>query len=414
MISDRPPALRNYPRGVANYYDILGRHAFGVYRDLIGEVTLNPMMGIWLTMVRSSKEQADENYPRELLQLFSIGLNHMNFDGTLKRDAAGDAIPTYGQSEILDLSRAFTGWTFAGSQSFYWTGSSSIDEIRPMMSFEEFHDRGAKTIVGGATLPAGFTAKQDVNAALDIIAAHPNVGPFICKQLIQRLVTSNPSPAYVYRVVTKFNDNGEGERGDMGAVVKAILLDPEARETGNIATSGKLSEPILRLTRLLRAFPKAPSSNPPTFGRYMLDNGGFAFGQWPMQANSVFNFFHPDHLEPGALMDAGLVAPEFEITTEITTVNTANLFFDGADRGFPTSSGSRSRVGMTFDPLHSLWSDADQLLALLESRVLGRDMSPALRSALLQIHTAYADRMEEGVKAIIQTIAASPEFSVDR
>ena len=352
VISDKTPALRNYPRGVANYYDILGKQAFGNYRDLMQDVTLNPMMGIWLTMVRSSKERADENYPRECMQLFSMGLNHLNLDGTLKRNGSGNAIPTYGMPEILDLSRAFTGWTFAGSQSFTWT--SSTDQIRPMMAFEEHHDRGAKTIIGGATLPAGFTAQQDVKAALDIISNHPNVSPFISLRLIQRLVTSNPSPAYVYRVSSVFNDNGSGVRGDLGAVVKAILLDPEAREIDDVTVAGKLSEPILRLGRMLRAFPKRPTSNPPTLGRYLLSNVDSSFGQSPVQANSVFNFYHPDHQEPGPLMEAGLFTPEFEITTEITTVNTANYFFDGARYGFHASV---ARVGMELSSLQQHWSN---------------------------------------------------------
>ncbi|MGK0189063.1 MAG: hypothetical protein ACI9R3_004880 [Verrucomicrobiales bacterium] len=199
-----------------------------------------------------------------------------------------------------------------------------------MMAFEDYHDRGAKTIIGGATLPAEFTASQDIDAALNIISDHPNIGPFIARRLIQRLVTSNPSPAYIYRVSSVFNDNGSGIRGDLSAVVKAVLMDREARETPAVALGGKLSEPIVRLTRLLRAFPKSPTSNPPVLGRFLLNNVGTSFGQSPIQANSVFNFFHPDHQEPGPMMAAGLFSPEFEITTEVTTVNTANYFFDGA------------------------------------------------------------------------------------
>lgn len=411
VISDKSPALRNYPRGVAHYNDILAQHAFGSYRDLIQDVTLNPMMGIWLTMVRSSKDQADENYPRELLQLFSIGLNHLNKDGSFKRDPSGNTIPTYGQDEVLGLSRAFTGWTFSGSQTFTWTGSNGIDEIKPMMAFEDFHDRSAKTILGGATLPAGFTASQDVNAALNIISDHPNVGTFMARRLIQRLVTSNPSPAYIYRVSSVFDDNGSGIRGDLGAVVKAILMDPEARQKPDLVLGGKLSEPIIRLSRLIRAFPKSPTSNPPVLGRFLLNNVGTSFGQSPIQANSVFNFFSPDHQEPGSMMDANLYSPEFEITTEVTTVNTANYFFDGARSGF---AASVSRVKLDLEPLEQNWPSPHLLFQSIETLLLGRPMSTSMKNALSEVHSAYEQRHSEGVAAMIQIIAASPEFSVEQ
>ncbi|MDB6139165.1 MAG: hypothetical protein JWO94_2237, partial [Verrucomicrobiaceae bacterium] len=289
VISDKSGALRNYPRGCTNYYDILSRRvvAGGLYRDLLEDVTLNPMMGTWLTMIRSSKARPDENYPREIMQLFSIGLEYLNKDGTFKRDGAGNAIPSYTQAEILELSRAFTGWTYNKSTAFTW--SNGADETNPMMAFEDYHDRGRKVVLGGATIPAGQTALQDVRRALDIIAGHPNVGPFIAKRLIQRLTKSNPSPAYLYRVSSKFENNGKGVRGDIGAVVKAILLDPEARTVGDVASAGKLAEPVLKLSRLLRALPVAPSSNPPILGRYMMWNAIDSLGQWPLQSPTVFN-----------------------------------------------------------------------------------------------------------------------------
>lgn len=412
VISDKSGALRNYPRGCTNYYDLLCRRvvAGGLYRDLLEDVTFNPMMGTWLTMVRSSKKQPDENYPREIMQLFSIGLEYLNKDGTFKRDGAGNAVPSYTQAEILELSRAFTGWTYNKSPAFTW--SNGADETNPMMAFEDYHDRGRKVILGGATIPAGQTALQDVRRALDVIAGHPNVGPFIAKRLIQRLTTSNPSPAYLYRVSSKFNDNGKGVRGDIGAVVKAILLDPEARTAGDEAKGGKLAEPVLRLARLLRALPSMPSSNPPILGRYLMWNAGDSVGQWPMQSPTVFNFFHTDYRPPGALLDAGLYAPEFEITTELTTVDTSNYFFEGATNGFYTTSGPRA--GLELSSLISLWSKPDALLARIENLLLARPMSATLRDSLLKIQALYPTSPSTGVKTMLQLLTSSPELSVDR
>ena len=413
VISDKNGTLRNYPRGCANYYDLLVKRIVsgGNYRDLLEDITQNPMMGIWLTHVRSSKTQPDENYPREIMQLFSIGLEHLNKDGTFKRDGEGNAIPSYGQNEILELSRAFTGWTYNNSRSFTSTGNA-LDEISPLMAFEDYHDRGRKVILGGATVPAGQSALQDIRRCLDVIAAHPNVGPFLARRLIQRLVTSNPSPAYIYRVSNKFNDNGKGVRGDICAVVKAILMDPEARTVSTASGAGKLNEPILRLTRLLRAFPRAPSDNPPILSRYLLQNYGDSLGQWPMQAPTVFNFFHPDYQPAGALLDAGLRAPEFEITTELTTTDIANYFFEGATNGFYTNSGARLSLDLT--TLVNLWNTPEPLLAKIENQLLARPMSPGLREALLSIQALYATNAATGTKVMMQLLTATPEFSVDR
>ncbi|MFZ4764020.1 MAG: DUF1800 family protein [Roseimicrobium sp.] len=411
VISDQGSALQNYPRGVTNYYDILVRQAFGNYRDILEEVTLNPVMGMWLTMLRSAKTQPDENYAREIMQLFSIGLAHLNKDGTFKRDAVGNAIPTYTQTEINELARAFTGWTFSGSR--YWDWSSwPVDDIQQMMSFEDKHDRGQKVILGGATIPAGQTASQDVKRAVDVIFNHPNVGPFLARRLIQRLVTSNPSASYVYRVASKFDNNGSGVRGDLGAMVKAILLDPEARNASAVDVGGKLSEPILRLTRVLRAFPKAPSDSAPMLGRYMFANVGDDFGQSPFQSPTVFNFFHVDYKPQGALMDRGLVSPEFEITTEPVVVDTANYFYDGIRYGF--RSHASPNVGMDLAPLLALAATPDALIARLETLLLARPMSAPLRNALLAVQGQYASSPADAVHNMLSVLCASPEFTVDR
>lgn len=413
VISDKSGVLRNYPRGCAHYYDLLARalDEGKTYRQLLEEITLNPMMGTWLTMVRSSKLQPDENYPRELMQLFSIGLNQLNRDGSLKLDANLRPLPTYTQKEILELSRAFTGWTYSNSAAFQWAGDA-IDEIAPMMPFEEFHDRGEKIILGGASIPAGQTAIQDVRRALDVISEHPNVPPFISRLLIQRLVTSNPSPAYIYRVSRVFENNGQGVRGDMRAVVKAILLDAEARETNAANFSGKLSEPMIRVSRLLRAFPLSPSDNPPVFGRYMMANYGDDLGQWPMQALTVFNFFRPDYQFSGALADSGKVAPEFEISTELTVTDTANYFYDGVTYGFSVNQGSRLKLNV--NSLIASWNQPTDLLQQLEILLLAKPMSQPLRDALMAMHRLYVANPTEGVTVMLQLLTATPDFVVEK
>ena len=413
VISDRSgSALRNYPRGCTNYYDMLVKSVVPgrPYRQLLEEVTLNPIMGTWLTMIRSSKTKPDENYAREIMQLFSIGLEHLNKDGTFKRDGSGNAIPTYRQDEIRELSRAFTGWTYANSRSFTWT--SSADVINPMMSFEDQHDRGQKVIVGGATVPAGQTAIQDIRRCVDVLAAHPNVGPFMAERLIQRLVTSNPSPAYIFRVSKVWDDNGKGVRGDLCAVVKAILLDSEARTLGTAPASGKMSEPMIRLSRVMRALGRVPSSNPPLLGRYFMWNALDEIGQWPMQAPTVFNFFTPSYAPPGPVLDAGFVSPEFEITTELTATDTANYFFEGVTNGFYTDSGSRITLDLT--PLTSLWSTPNALMTKFETLLLGRPMSASLRTSMMSLHTLHSTNATNGVRVMLQLLSASPEFVMEK
>ena len=261
------------------------------------------------------------------MQLFTVGLAELNLDGTVRTDASGDPIPTYGQSDIVNLARVFTGWSYPGgttTQDFIDYPSS--DPAAPMDPYETFHDDEAKVIIGNTALPAGQTARQDLEDALDTLFNHPNVGPFIGKQLIQRLVTSNPSPAYVRRVAQVFNNNGSGVRGDLFAVAKAILLDEEARNghTTDPENFGKLREPIIRLVHLWRVFEARDGRN-----RYGYRFPEEEFGQAPLRSPSVFNFFRPTFSPVGALRNAGLLAPEFQITNETTIVTLANRFQAG-------------------------------------------------------------------------------------
>ncbi|HTY03994.1 MAG TPA: DUF1800 domain-containing protein [Rhodocyclaceae bacterium] len=315
---------------VAAYYDILVRNALGNYRKLLEEVTLSPAMGLFLNMFKNDKpdpatgRHADENYAREIMQLFSIGLVKLNVDGTVQTDAGGTPLPTYGQAEVMALARVFTGW---GSHPDQHSGEDAWDYdqdvIDPMVAYENHHDTDAKTILGGVQVPAGGTAAGDLKIALDAIFNHPNVGPFIGKQIIQRLVTSNPSPAYVGRVAAAFNNNGSGVRGDLLAVARAVLTDPEAVTPGG-TTYGKLREPLLRVTHLWRAFNAADSQG--AFHEYsIVQAASYYFDQAPMQSPTVFNFFVPDYVRAGPLAQAHMVAPEFQITNEVSAIVTLNL-----------------------------------------------------------------------------------------
>ncbi len=417
VISDYDPGLEDRTHGVTNYYDILVRNAFGNYREIMEEVTLSPMMGLYLTMLRSPKDSPDENYARELLQLFTIGLNHINLDGSLKLDGGGLPLQTYDNDIIVDLSKTFTGWTFNGSSDFWYVHDDERNDLAPMMAFEEFHHKGAKTIVGGAVIPAGQSAYQDVTLALDVIFEHPNVAPFISRQLIQRLVTSNPSSGYIHRVAQVFENNGQGERGDLGAVIKAILLDPEARspEMLDSDTFGKVREPLLRLTHLLRAFEHVPSGDTPTLGRVMIDDVDYILGQEPLYSPSVFNFFYPDYQQPGPLQQAGLFTPEFQIITEPKTIDTANFLHEGIQYGFDPPSTHPDDIELRIEPLAALAGQSyEALLDQLDILVTHGQMSAETRTVLLTMLNDLATDHEDAAISALQLLSTAPEFAVQR
>ena len=238
-------ALQNLPNATADFYDMLARDAFGDYRKLLEDVTLHPAMGVYLSMLGNQKAVAgtnlrpDENYAREVMQLMSIGLVELNIDGSVKLDGGGQPVPTYDQSIIEGFARVFTGWNWSCQSTLPNCTFTNVrpqlapvagyNQVLPMKLFAAQHETGTKKLLSGLTLPAGQTGEKDLQDALDNIAAHPNVAPFLSKQLIQKLVTSNPSAAYVQRVAQVFNNDGTGRRGNLGAVVRAILMDAEAR-----------------------------------------------------------------------------------------------------------------------------------------------------------------------------------------
>lgn len=324
VVSDVNSAIAQ--NGLAAYYDILLDGAFGNFRDLLEDVTLSPVMGRYLSMLGNQKPnrkagiRADENYAREVMQLFTIGLVKLQPNGQPIR-VNGNTVPTYGQADVEGLARVFTGWTWGDALSF---DDGQGDDWRiPMRSFQQYHDSNEKLILEGTVVPAGGTAREDLDLALDTLFNHANVGPFISKQLIQRLVTSNPSPAYVARVARKFADDGKGVRGNMKAVVRAILLDPEA--LGSVKANpdfGKLREPVMVMTQLWRAF-----SGDAKDGHYYYMRWDNPLGEAPLSAPSVFNFYRPNFSPPGPIKKSGLVGPEFQLVNDAATTSLQNELY---------------------------------------------------------------------------------------
>lgn len=381
VISDQNSILVSYQEGMAHYYDHMVRNALGNYRQLLEDVTLSPMMGIYLSHLRNRKAtsatgaQPDENYAREIMQLFSIGLNQLQPDGTLKLSPAGQVINTYDNTTITQMARIFTGWSYytetPATTSF--TGGRA-DYINPMTLFSAYHDDGAKTIVAGKAIPANQGGLKDLKETLDTLFTHTNTAPFVSRQLIQRLVTSNPSPGYVYRVAKVFENNGAGVRGDLHAVVKAILLDYEARSPVVAAAVGfgKMKEPILRTTHLLRAFDAKNTNN-----RYLISSLG-SLAQAPLQAQTVFNFFEPAYVLPGALAAAGLYAPEYQILTDTTAITIPNYLYS-----FITATRSATTIAPDFTALLTLARQPGPLVDQLNVLFCSGSMPTAVRDRLV-------------------------------
>ncbi len=418
VVSDQNDLLWNQTAGLTNYYDTLLRDCFGNFRQLLEDVTLSPVMGTYLNVVRNRRPdpaigiRPDENYAREVMQLFTIGLNRLNPDGTLQLDGNGLPIPTYDQSTVIGLAHAFTGWNFSTASptadTFYAT---AWDMMHPMTLFPDFHDTAAKQILDGVTLPAGNTGTADLKAVLDEIFNHPNVGPFVARRLIQHLVTSSPSPGYVYRVARVFDDNGSGVRGDLGAVVRAILLDYEARSAtaAQAPGHGKLREPLLRMTQLMRAFgAHAPN------GRFQYWYALSFIGEAPLSAPNVFNFFDPDYSPSGPIANAGLVAPEFQIATETGVMKITNELFTLIfyTVGAPATDPS-ALIRLDFTPDLSLANDPGALVDRLNLLLMAGTMSADMRAIVVNAVSAIpvTDPLQR-VRTAVYLIAASPEGAV--
>ena len=314
--------------GMPQYLNVLSTDAFSNWYTLMKDMTLTPAMGSYLNMVNSFKPVngaiANQNFAREMMQLFSIGTTSLNNDGTPILDSTGKPVPNYTQTQVDGFARAYTGWTFpnlTGSSSTgpNWTPTYNV----PMTPVESLHDTAAKPLLNGVTLPAGQTAEQDLDGALEDLFNHPSLPPFVCKQLIQHLVTSNPTPAYVSRVASIFIDDGQGVRGNMQAVIRAILLDPEARagDDGSVDPNfGHLREPILWLTGSLRGL-NATTAQADLTTFTFADLSAASLGQQPQASPSVFNFFTPGYQLPGT----NTFAPEFQLEQTASALSRLNV-----------------------------------------------------------------------------------------
>ncbi|MEL7535870.1 MAG: DUF1800 domain-containing protein [Pseudomonadota bacterium] len=414
VVSDNVDSLTINPYALSDYYDTLQENAFGNFRDLLRDVSLHPAMGIYLSHLNNRRSNPatntfpDENYAREVMQLFSIGLFELDIDGTVQIDGNGLPVPTYSNDDIREFAKVFTGLSFGGPGAFF--GSQTPNFVEPMRMFDDFHEPGEKRLLNGTVVPTGQTGDQDIEAAIDNLFNHPNVGPFIGKQLIQRLVTSNPSPAYIERVARAFNGDGGTPRGDMRTVIRAVLLDPEAQATpGSIANFGKLREPVLRYTALLRQF-NAESDDDfiANLGYYLQ----FLTRQHPLSAPSVFNFYLPSHAPQGDIAAAGLVAPEFQILNSNTVVNFANILDAVLFADFVTDAPEPfETVRLNFDDYIAIAGDVDELLERLDIVLTFGTLSDATRSAIRDAIEPFDDNNLR-VRAAIYLIAVSADYTV--
>lgn len=441
VISMLDGTVGDNPRAAAAWLDMLHEQGLGNYRTLIESISRHPMMGAYLSHLRNQKADPrtgrvpDENYAREVMQLFSIGLVELDEDGTPRTGAP----ETYGPSDISGLARVFTGWSwncpdwpdnncfFGGSAN----GNADPDRtFKPMRGYPQYHSLEPKSFLG-TTIPAQALGDPaaSLRVALDTLAAHPNVGPFIGRQLIQRFTASNPSPGYVRAVARTWADNGAGVRGDLKAVLKAVLMHPEARAVG--ATSGKLREPVLRLATYLRAFPHASDTGHFRVG--YTDNPAGSLGQAPLRAPSVFGFYRPGYVAPGTQSAArGLVAPELQLASETSAAGWVNFMRDNIASGVGITNGTvagvvrnRRDLQPDFSAELALAGDPPALVERVTARLAygaaGAGLKTLITSAVASIvipastatNQAQVDAARRNrVQAAILLTVAAPEFQV--
>lgn len=430
--------------GIAHYWDLLNEHAFGNFRALLEAVTLSPAMGTYLNTRGNQKEDAasgrvpDENYAREVMQLFTIGLFELNLDGSPRRDSSGVPIPTYTQDDVTNLARVFTGYDFFPSGFFTVPDTRMYPEYanRPMVFDARKHSTLEKRFLG-VTIAGGTPGPDALRVALDTLFAHPNVGPFFARQMIQRLVTSNPSPAYVARVAAKFNDNGSGVRGDLKAVWAAILLDDEARSSAGLTSSthGMVREPMIRVLQWARTF-NARSARGTWKWSWPEWETTRWFGQRPLAASSVFNFFRPGYVPPStAMASADATAPEFQILNESTTVQWINFVEALTFRGFYVTwpdkpelprdykgpyPGDGYDIQATYEVELVLAEDPAALIRRLNLLLCAGQLTAATQGRIHDIlinHTWYDGtpaRKFDRVVVAITLVMCSPEYLVQK
>jgi uncharacterized protein (DUF1800 family) len=414
MVTSGVDNARNY--AMRDYQQLLRDRAFGNFHDLLLAVTLSPVMGDYLDMANNNKTNAtagtdpNENYAREVLQLFSVGTYLLNADGTHQFDAAGKALPTYGEAEIKGFARVFTGWTYpvvAGTVQRP-NGNNPRNYLGNMPGIAANHDTASKVLLSRVVAPGNVPMEQDLEFAHANIVGHANVGPFIGKQLIQKLVTSDPSPGYVSRVTAVFNDNGAGQRGDLRAVVRAILLDPEARGARKIDPSyGKLVEPVLFMTNLARA------GNARSDGVAFRASSG-TLGQLVFYSPSVFNYYPADYVVPGTQLQG----PEFGVQNATTSIGRANfangLVFVNSIAPDNTVYGA---TGTTLDlsGYQAIAQDATALAARMDRNLLAGRMSASMRDAIVAaVNALPATDTLNRARTALWLVTTSPQFQVQR
>lgn len=397
----------------AAYLDLLEDHCFGNFRTLLERITLSIGMGSYLNMRGNQKENPatgrlpDENYAREVLQLFTIGLYKLNRDGSVQKDGSGNPIETYDQATITGLAKVFTGWDYANTGP---TLTTAPDRARmPMQFYPTLHSTSSKSFLG-TTISGSTDGITALGIALDTIFNHPNVGPFFGRQLIQRLVTSNPSAAYVDRVAAAFNDNGAGVRGDMKAVIRAVLLDAEARTLPSSNTAGKVREPMLRFVQWARTFAGTSTGGTWNFGS--TSDPATRLGQSPLRSPSVFNFFRPGYVPPNtALATQSLVAPELQITNESTVVGYLNFMQTAISNGF-----SDLRVDYTAELAIAADANAlvDRVVLLLAANQLASSTVTTIKNAVAAISASTDAGKRNRVYAAVLLTMAAPEYLVQK
>lgn len=428
VISTENSPIGGDPFAFAGYLDMLGKHVFGNFRDLLEGVAMSPAMGYYLSHIQNEKEDPstgripDENFAREVMQLFTIGLWELNGDGSRKLDLLGKPVPTYGQADISGMAKVFTGFSWGGPDTdenrWYGWPINEVDSVRwdlPMQSYQSHASTSEKRIVGGVVIPAGTSGTQSLKIALDTLFNHPNVGPFIGSQLIKRLVTSNPSKAYVQRVTNAFNNNGSGVRGDMKAVFRAIYTDPEtdAAVTAGSNSYGKLKEPVLCLAQWLRAFDaKAPKG---LYAIWNLEDPVWSLGQNPLRAPSVFNWYRPEYTPPGAIAAAGLVAPEFQQAHETTVTAYVNFITGLVEWGVGWED---TRVSSAYTEELKLAPTPSALIDHLDRLLCFGTLTPETKTIILDalnsLDATETDYLMLRVICAVTLVMLSAEFRVQK
>ncbi len=426
--------LRDYPLALAYYYDMLLDNSFGNFRDLLQDVTFSPAMGLYLTHVNNPKSLPlvnrfpDENYAREIMQLFTIGLYKLNQDGTVITDSLGNPLQTYTNEDIAQFAKVFTGMTYSTNFLFGQGPSSDMSFISPMIMYNSWHESGTKTLLNGFVIPNRVPSNgvADVEDALDNLFNHPNVGPFIAYKLIQRLVKSNPSHEYIGRVAAAFNNNGFGIRGDMKAVIKAILLDDEARNCAyiNEPFQGMLREPLVRYAQVCRTFNAA---SPSGLYRNQMNEFYSQLFQRALGSPSVFNFFQPWYQPNGPIDNADKVAPEFQITNSLTILGYANrlhewvmqnwslMEYGGIYNNEQYNDNKLTYLNLTDELLLGDAGEENQLIERLNLLLCHGNMSATTRSIIRDaIVDIPSNQLDTKVRMAIFLTMISPDYLIIR